>query len=129
MKQIKNNIKIYKFSKRSVVIEELKKSNVALVPSWVDNSPNTVYEAMAFSKAVIASNRSGIPELVEHHKTGILVDPMNVEELTRAIEFMIDNPMKIIEYGNKGYLSIKTSEIQKYSDTLEYLGSIKSNFI
>ena len=57
----KTNIKI-KFSKRSVVIEELKKSNVALVPSWVDNSPNTVYEAMAFSKAVIASNRSGIPE-------------------------------------------------------------------
>ena len=110
----KNNMTIHKFSKRSVVIEELKKSNVALVPSWVDNSPNTVYEAMAFGKAVIASNRSGIPELVEHHKTGILVDPMNVEELTRAIEFMIDNPMKIIEYGNRGYISIKkTSEIQK----------------
>ena len=50
----------------------------------MDNSPNTVYEAMAFSKAVIASNRSGIPELVMNNKTGILVDPMNVAELTRG---------------------------------------------
>ena len=56
-----------------------------------------LYEAMAFSKAVIASNRSGIPELVMNNKTGILVDPMNIAELTKAIEFMIDNPMKIIE--------------------------------
>ena len=39
---------------------------------------------------------------------------MNVEELTKAIEFMIDNPMKIIEYGNRGYFyTIKKSEIQK----------------
>ena len=110
----KTNIKIHKFSKRSVVIEELKKSNVALVPSWVDNSPNTVYEAMAFSKAVIASNRSGIPELVMNNKTGILVDPMNVAELTKAIEFMIDNPTKVIEFGKEGYSFIrKKSEIKE----------------
>lgn len=110
----KNNITIHKFSKRSIVIDHLKKSNVALVPSWVDNSPNTVYEAMAFGKAVIASNRSGIPELVKNNKTGILVDPMNVAELTRAIEFMIDNPIKVIEFGKEGYSFIrKESEIKK----------------
>ena len=62
---------------------------------------------MAFSKAVIASNRSGIPELVMNNKTGILVDPMNVAELTKAIEFMIDNPMKVIEFGKEGYSFIR----------------------
>jgi glycosyltransferase involved in cell wall biosynthesis len=113
--KIKNreNVRVHKFSKRSEILEELKKSNVALVPSWVDNSPNTIYEAMAFGKAVIASNRSGIPELVENNKTGILVDPMNINELRKSIEFMIDNPIKVIEYGREGYNYIsKKAEIK-----------------
>ena len=113
--KIKNrgNVRVHKFSKRSVIFEELKKSNVALVPSWVDNSPNTIYEAMAFGKAVIASNRSGIPELVENKKTGILVDPMNINEIKKSIEFMIDNPIKVIEYGREGYNYIsKKAEIK-----------------
>ena len=109
----RDNIIFHKFSKRSIIIEELKKSNVALVPSWVDNSPNTIYEAMAFGKAVIASNRSGIPELVENYKTGILVDPMNIDELKKSIEFMIDNPMKVVEFGREGYNFIsKEAEIK-----------------
>ena len=109
----RDNMTVHKFSKRSIIIEELKKSNVALVPSWVDNSPNTIYEAMAFGKAVIASNRSGIPELVKNNKTGILVDPMNIDELKKSIEFMIDNPMKIVEFGREGYNFIsKKAEIK-----------------
>ncbi len=110
----KSNVMIYQFSKRSEVLEELKKSNVALVPSWVDNSPNTIYEAMAYGKAVIGANRSGIPELVQENKTGVLVDPMNTDQLRRAIEFMIDNPLKVIEFGINGYDYIKKeTEIKK----------------
>ena len=54
-----------------------------------------------------------------NNKTGILVDPMNVEELTRAIEFMIDNPMKIIEFGKEGLVLYgKNLKYKKHSDTL-----------
>ena len=116
IKKIKNkeNVLVYQFSDRSVVLEELKKSNVALIPSWVDNSPNTIYEAMLYGKAVIGSDNSGIPELVQHKKTGLLINPFNRDHLCRTIEFIIDNPSKITEYGKNGYEYIyNVAEIKK----------------
>jgi len=99
----KKNVIVHQFSERLVILEELKKSNVALIPSWVDNSPNTVYEAMLYGKAVIASKISGIPELVINKKTGLLINPFNSIDFVKSLEFMIDNPNKIVEYGKNGY--------------------------
>ena len=67
---------------------------VQVVPSvWEEPFGNVVVEAMLRGTPVVASRMSGLAETIEHEKTGLLVSPGNVEELTAAMELLIRNPM------------------------------------
>jgi glycosyltransferase involved in cell wall biosynthesis len=115
--KILKNIKIYSFSKRNIILENLMKSNVAIVPSHVDNSPNTIYEAMSFSKPVIGSNLAGIPELIRHKKTGLLINPFDHHEFSKAIIYMINHPRKVEEFGKNAFKYItRNCSIEKNVD-------------
>jgi glycosyltransferase involved in cell wall biosynthesis len=46
-----------------------------------DGIPNVLAESMALGVPVIGTRVSGIPELVEHEQTGLLVDATRPEEL------------------------------------------------
>lgn len=80
------------------VAEMMKQASLFVLPSIVapDNQmegiPVALMEAMAASRAVIATAISGIPELVEHGETGLLVDANNPERLAAAIRTAIEDP-------------------------------------
>ena len=59
----------------------------------------TIIEAMAVGKPVIASEIGGIPELVGHGATGLLVPPGDVERLRDAIQSLHGNPALRREMG------------------------------
>jgi len=68
-------------------------SDGIILPSIKDEDfPNIILESMSLGKAIIASNFSGIPEQIEHMKSGILVKPGDVPDLVTAIKFMLDHP-------------------------------------
>lgn len=54
-----------------------------------DGIPNTMLEAVAAGTPVVSTEISGIPELIQNGKTGLLVEERNVEQLSRALEKMI----------------------------------------
>ncbi len=65
-------------------------------------------EANACSLPVIGSTSGGVPDAIEHEKTGLLVPENNVEELKSAIERLIENPeeaKKMGEYGRERVIS------------------------
>lgn len=51
----------------------------------IDGIPNVVLEAMAMERPVVGSDLSGIPEVVLHRETGLLVGPGDVEALASAM--------------------------------------------
>ena len=59
-----------------------------LSSAW-EGLPNTVMEAMAAAKPVVATNVGGVPELVQDGKTGYIVPPRNPEALALAMEKMM----------------------------------------
>jgi glycosyltransferase involved in cell wall biosynthesis len=59
--------------------------DVAVLPSYREAQGLTILEAMALSRPVVASNVGGIPEMVEHEKTGLLVPPHDPPALASAI--------------------------------------------
>jgi len=69
----------------------LKASQMLVVPSRTESIPQVIKEAFYLKVPVIATNVGGIPELVVHQKTGILVSPEDPEKLTIAINNLLDN--------------------------------------
>ncbi|MFC2167256.1 glycosyltransferase family 4 protein [Acidobacteriota bacterium] len=65
-------------------------SDVVVVTSvrhegFEDNSPNVLFEAMAARVPLIVFKSGGIPEFVEHEKTGVVIEEKNVEALATAL--------------------------------------------
>ena len=54
----------------------------------------------------IGAKVGGIPELIEHEKTGLLVEPRNPAMLAQALETLITNPSLRDQYGRAGAASI-----------------------
>jgi glycosyltransferase involved in cell wall biosynthesis len=67
---------------------------VALPSIAFEDFPNTVLEAMAFSKPVVASDIAGVPEQIVDGITGILVPPGRPQELAAAISQLSNNSMR-----------------------------------
>ena len=64
-------------------------------------------EAMRSKVAVIGSDRGGVPEIIEHKKTGLLFESGNVDSLTQQLQFMLDNPNKRKEMALAGEVYAK----------------------
>lgn len=65
--------------------------DVFVLPSFSETFGFVVLEAMAMQKPVIATDAGGVPEIISNDKTGLLVQPNNVDALTRAIHRILRN--------------------------------------
>ncbi len=59
-----------------------------------DGIPNVLMEAMASGLAVVSSNISGMPELIEDGQDGLLVPEKDIEALVKALRILISDPDK-----------------------------------
>ena len=57
-----------------------------------DGIPNVLVEAMAMGLPVVSTTVAGVPELVEHERTGLLVPERDPATLATAIERLMDDP-------------------------------------
>jgi glycosyltransferase involved in cell wall biosynthesis len=84
-------------------IEEIMQIfDLLVLPSLNEGMGRVVVEAMAAGKAVVASNVGGIPDLVKHQQTGILVPPADEDALAGAIERLVENPDQATKMGSMG---------------------------
>lgn len=81
--------------------------DIFILPSYVEGVPISILEAMANSKAVIASNVGGIPEIVKDGVNGMLHAPGDKDAIYRAIKYCLDNPSQIKIYGKLGAEIVK----------------------
>lgn len=92
---------------RRVVREYLQISDVFVLPSVAEGLSNALLEAMSVSLPVIATNIGGNNEVVDHHKTGILVEVADIEGFTEALYTLLYDHKKAREYGSAGRKKIE----------------------
>lgn len=62
------------------------------LPSWAEGTPNVVLEALAVGRPIVATSVGGIPDVVTHGRTGLLVSPRDVGALGRALREALARP-------------------------------------
>lgn len=72
----------------------------------MDGIPNTLMEAMAMEIPTISTTVSGIPELIEDMKTGLLVPPQDEVSLAGAIATLLENEALRSRLGKAGRIKV-----------------------
>jgi len=82
-------------------IHQSKDFDIFINTTNFDNMPVSVIEAMALGLPVISTNVGGMPYLIEHDKTGILVPPNDATVFIDAIHDIISHPEKVSKLTKK----------------------------
>lgn len=67
-------------------------SSVFLLPSSLENSPNSLGEAMLLGMPCAAANVGGVPSMMEDKKEGLLFDPARPDQMAQAVLALLDDP-------------------------------------
>ncbi len=99
--------KVKFFGDRNDVSDFIDAIDVFVHPSLTEGMPNSVMEAMAAGKPVIAGDADGIKELINDGKEGWLVKSGNSVELADKMIYMIENQAVARKIANTGMERIK----------------------
>ncbi|MCK4615192.1 MAG: glycosyltransferase [Thermoplasmata archaeon] len=106
--------------------DEYSRASVFILPCTVaddndmDGIPVVLMEAMAMQKLVISTSISGIPELVQDGKTGLVVEPKEPKSLSNAIARVLDGNVDVERIGRNARLYVQEEfNMQKQIDGME----------
>jgi glycosyltransferase involved in cell wall biosynthesis len=80
----------------------LSRAACVVLSSDYEGCPYTVIEAMAAGAPVVATRVGGVPELVEHGVTGLLVEPRSLDQLAAAVSELLGDPARARGMGAAG---------------------------
>ena len=97
----------------------LAESNVFVLPSHNEGLPMAMIEAMSFGLSIITTPVGGIPELISHENNGLLIEPGNIQQLSSAMQSLIENEQMRNSLGLEAEQSVASLDIQKYCLSLK----------
>lgn len=83
---------------RDNVYNEMRNTDIFILPSLWEGMPITLIEAMAVGLPIIASDVGGIPDMLTNEKNALLINP-TPENISKAIIYMIENPQQRLLFG------------------------------
>ena len=98
---------------QAAVFEKLRTADIFALASVTDQQgasdvfPTVIIEAMSAARPVISTRLAGIPELVAHEETGLLVSPGDTSAFSQALEQLIRDPELRGRYGRAGRARIE----------------------
>jgi glycosyltransferase involved in cell wall biosynthesis len=77
-------------------------SDIFVLTSDWEGTPNVLLEAMASGLPVIASRVGGVPDIVRHGRAGYLTEPGDENSCASLLLQLIDDPQLRMEMGRQG---------------------------
>jgi glycosyltransferase involved in cell wall biosynthesis len=89
-------------------------AGIFVLSSDHEGSPNVVLEAMACGLPVVATRVGGVPDLVEHGRTGLICPPGDEEAICEAVLRLTADPRLRRQMGERARMVAE----ERHSDTL-----------
>jgi glycogen(starch) synthase len=83
------------------VPDVLNTATVVLIPSQVDALPQVAIQAAQMGRPVIGTSVGGLPEIVVHGDTGLLVEPGDTAAFAAAMLRLLENPAATNAMGRR----------------------------
>ena len=93
IKRLRLDDKVVMLGLRADVGEVMAASDIVVHSSTHEGLPKTVLEGMVAGRPVIGTRTGGVPIVVTHNTTGLLVDKCDVGQLAEAITKYLDDPV------------------------------------
>ena len=74
-------------------------STAMIIPSRIDNLPNTGLESMACGTPIVAFDICGLKDMVTHKSTGYLCKAFDTEDMAAGIKWIVTNPSVSLRLG------------------------------
>lgn len=87
---------------REDIPELLKVMDVFVLPSLEEGMPQSLLQAMAMERPVVASSVGGVPEVIRNGETGLLVQPRDPVALAHQIAWLLREPGQGKAMGQAG---------------------------
>ena len=88
---ISDNAKFLGFQNHDNVLEIMRKSDLIVLPSLMEGNPRVLVEAMMIGLPIVATNVPGISDLLQHSRTGHLVEQASPKNLYKAISYVLNH--------------------------------------
>lgn len=99
--------------------ELLAHADVFILPSYNEGLPVAILEAMAWGLPIITTPIGGIPEVIIPNQNGLLVEPGNIQQLSKAIQLLIDDQQLRHSLGKAARETAKSFDASTYGERLE----------
>lgn len=90
-------------------------ADVFVAPSMEENLANTVLESLSCGTPVVAFDIGGMPDMIEHEKSGYLVEPFDTGQLARGIRWVVENRQRWQRLSEAARNSVVSSFTLKHS--------------
>jgi glycosyltransferase involved in cell wall biosynthesis len=111
---------VYFIGWRADCLSILSLMDILVQPSRQEGVPGAILEAMAMRKPVVATRVGGIPEVVRHGESGLLVKPEDVPGLGQAIITLAQDPQLRRRLGDRGrQVALRDYSVDTQIDNLQ----------
>src|SRR5215813_8042392 len=112
--ELKDTVFFHGRVERAVVLEAFSRARVAVFPSRSEAFGMVPLEAMSTGCPTVFSERATGPELIDHERDGLLVDPDSPQQIAQAIVKLLRDDLYAAELGAAGRRkALEKFELQK----------------
>lgn len=100
---IEGNIRFLGLVPYDVLPDYYTACDIFVLPSWYEGFARVLMEAALSRKPIVATDVSGVSDLIKDSQSGYIVEVNNPEQLADRIERLLDNPELALQMGIRGY--------------------------
>jgi len=79
------------------------------VPNEIDAQPIKMFEYMAAGLPVIASDFPPLRRIIDGAECGLIVDPLNLKAIEKAMRWILDHPAEAEAMGRNGRQAVEST--------------------